>query len=234
VPALVVHRKDDPEEPIESGRFLASKLPRASLEELEGGDHFPWAGDQQPLLGPLERFVATVRGELAELDRVLATVLFTDIVDSTRKAAELGDARWLELLERHDATVRGLLALYGGREVNNTGDGFLATFDGPLRAIRSAQAIVAAVRTLGVEVRAGLHTGEVERAGEQLSGVAVHVGARVGSMAAASEVLVSQTVKDLVMGSGLSFEDRGVHELKGVRGVWGLYAVAPTSAAPVR
>lgn len=229
VPVLVLHRKHDPEEPIESGRLLASRLPRGSLEELEGADHFPWAGDQEAVLTAVERFLGTVRDDLAELDRVLATVLFTDIVDSTRKAAELGDARWRELLERHHAAVRGLLALYRGREVNTTGDGFLATFDGPLRAIRCAQAIAEAVSALGIQVRAGLHTGEVERAGDQVTGIAVHVGARVAGMAGGSEVLVSQTVKDLVVGSGLHFDDRGSHELKGVPGIWGIYAVIPSS-----
>jgi class 3 adenylate cyclase len=227
VPALVLHRNDDPEEPIESGRFLASRLPHGRLEELEGQDHFPWAGDQESVLRAIEDFLATVRSDLEELDRLLATVLFTDIVDSTRKAAELGDARWRELLERHDSTVRGLLALYRGREINTTGDGFLAAFDGPLRGIRCAQAIVAATGRLGIEVRAGLHTGEVERAGDKLTGVAVHAGARVASIASASEILVSQTVKDLVVGARLHFEDRGVHELKGVPGLWRLYAVVP-------
>jgi class 3 adenylate cyclase len=227
VPTLVLHREDDPEEPIESGRFLASRLPRATLEELVGEDHFPWAGDQQSVVRALERFLATVRSDREELNRVLATVLFTDIVDSTRKAAEVGDTRWRELLDRHDSTVRGLLAVYRGREVNTTGDGFLAAFDGPLRGIRCAQAIVGAMRTLGIEARAGLHTGEVERAGDQLTGIAVNAGARVASMAGASEVLVSQTVKDLVVGARLQFEDRGVHELKGVPGLWGLYAVVP-------
>jgi class 3 adenylate cyclase len=227
VPALVLHRRSDPEEPLESGRFLASRLPRGALEELEGGDHFPWAGDQESVLRSVERFVATVRSEFEELDRVLATVLFTDIVDSTRTAAKLGDARWRELLERHDATVRGLIALYRGREVDTTGDGFLAAFDGPFRGIRCAQAIVAATGALGIEVRAGLHTGEVERDEGRITGLAVHVGARIMSMAGPSEIFVSQTVKDLVVGAGLHFEDRGVHELKGVPGCWGLYAVAP-------
>ncbi|HET9213952.1 MAG TPA: adenylate/guanylate cyclase domain-containing protein [Gaiellaceae bacterium] len=234
VPALVLHRKDDPEEPIESGRFLASRLPRATLEELEGGDHFPWAGDQRPVLLAVERFLAGVRSDLEELNRVLSTVLFTDIVDSTQKAAELGNARWRELLERHHSTVRGLLALYRGEEVNTTGDGFLATFDGPLRGILCAQAIVEAMHTLGIEVRAGLHTGDVERVGDQLAGVAVHAGARVAHLARPSEVLVSQTVKDLVVGSGLAFEDRGVHELKGVPGLWGVYALVPGVRAPAR
>jgi class 3 adenylate cyclase len=168
-------------------------------------------------------------GEPAE--RLLATVLFTDIVDSTRKAAELGDAGWAELLDRHDAAVRGLLALYRGREVDTAGDGFLAAFDGPLRAIRCAQAIVEATGPLGLEIRAGLHTGEVERDGDRLRGVALHAGARVASLAGASEVLVSQTVKDLVVGAGLRFEDRGARELKGVPGRWGLYAVLPDGPA---
>jgi pimeloyl-ACP methyl ester carboxylesterase len=228
VPVLVLHRRDDPEEPVASGRFLAERLPRARLEELDGSDHFPWAGDQEAVAEAVARFLAAVQRDLDELGRVLATVLFTDIVESTRKAAELGDARWRELLARHDSTVRGLLALYRGQEVNTTGDGFLASFDGPLRGIRCAQAIVEATKALGIEVRAGLHTGEAERSGDGLAGVAVHAGARVMSMAGPSEVLVSQTVKDLVVGSGVRFESRGVHELKGVPGSWGIYAVLPT------
>jgi class 3 adenylate cyclase len=231
VPTLVLHRGGDPEEPVESGRLLASGLPRAAFTELEGHDHFPWAGDQEAVLRAVERFLATVRSDAEELDRVLATVLFTDIVDSTRKAAELGDAGWAELLDRHDAAVRGLLALYRGREVDTAGDGFLAAFDGPLRAIRCAQAIVEATGPLGLEIRAGLHTGEVERDGDRLRGVALHAGARVASLAGASEVLVSQTVKDLVVGAGLRFEDRGARELKGVPGRWGLYAVLPDGPA---
>jgi class 3 adenylate cyclase/pimeloyl-ACP methyl ester carboxylesterase len=227
LPTLVLHRADDPEEPPTAGRHLASHIPRASFVLLQGGDHFPWSGDQGSVLRALESFLTATAAEEAALDRLLATVLFTDIVDSTTKAGELGDARWSALLERHNATVRAALAAYRGREVNTTGDGFLAAFDGPLRGIRCAEEIVRATAGLGLEVRAGLHTGEVERAGDQLAGLAVHAAARVAGLAGASEVLVSQTVKDLVVGSGVRFEDRGAHELRGVPGEWRLYAVLP-------
>ncbi len=173
----------------------------------------------------MERFVASIRDEEAELDRVLATVLFTDVVGSTEAAARLGDRTWREVLERHHAAVRGLLARYRGTEVDTAGDGFMATFDGPARAIRCATAIVAAVRPLGLEVRAGLHTGEVETIDGKVGGLAVNIGARVGALADPSEVLVSQTVRDLVAGSGLTFVDRGEHELKGVPDRWRLYRV---------
>jgi class 3 adenylate cyclase len=193
--------------------------------ELDGHDHFPWAGDQASVLRALERFLATTEASRAELDRVLATVLFTNIVDSTGKAAELGDAAWCELLERHNALFRAVLAAYQGREVNTTGDGFLASFDGPLRGIRCAEEVVRGLAGLGIEIRAGLHTGEVERVGDQLAGIAVHAAARVAGLAQPAEVLVSQTVKDLVVGSGLLFEDRGAHELRGVPGEWRLFSV---------
>jgi class 3 adenylate cyclase len=232
VPTLVLHRRDDPEEPVAAGRHLASHIPRATFVELDGADHFPWAGDQGSVLRAVEGFLETVEADLAELDRVLATVLFTDIVNSTGKAAELGDADWRRLLERHNAMVRAILSAYRGQEVNTTGDGFLATFDGPVRGIRCAQEIVRSVGQLGIEIRAGLHTGEVDRAGDQLAGVAVHAAARVASLARPSEVLVSQTVKDLVVGSELLLEDRGVHELKGVPGDWRLYAVPSRRDAP--
>ncbi len=173
----------------------------------------------------MERFVASIRDDEAELDRVLATVLFTDVVGSTEAAARLGDRAWREVLERHHAAVRGLLARYRGTEVDTAGDGFMATFDGPARAIRCATAIVAAVLPLGLEVRAGLHTGEVETIDGKVGGLAVNIGARVGAMAGPSEVLVSQTVRDLVAGSGLMFVDRGEHELKGVPDRWRLYRV---------
>jgi class 3 adenylate cyclase len=225
VPTLVLHRAGDPEEAPAAGRHLASRIPRATYVELDGEDHFPWAGDQGPVLQTLEDFLATTEAELAELDRVLATVLVTDIVGSTGKAAELGDTAWSELLERHNTAVRAVLGAYRGREINTTGDGFLSAFDGPLRGIRCAQEIVQAATGLGIEVRAGLHTGEVERVDDQLAGVAVHAAARVAGLALPSEVLVSQTVKDLVVGSGLLFEDRGAHELRGVPGEWRLYSV---------
>ena len=226
VPTLVMHRTGDPEEPVEGGRYLASHIRPASFVELPGVDHFPWAGDQTAVLREIERFLATLREEEAELDRVLATVLFTDVEGSTEKAAELGDRAWRELVERHHSTTRALLARYRGKEMDTAGDGFFASFDGPARAIRCAQAIIEAVRPLGLEVRAGLHTGEVETIDDKVGGIAVNIGARVGSMARASEVLVSQTVKDLVAGSSLTFEDRGLHQLKGLPGEWQVYAVA--------
>jgi class 3 adenylate cyclase len=229
LPALVLHRARDPEEPVAAGRHLTSHIPRATFVELDGEDHFPWAGDQGSVLRALEAFLATTKAEVAELDRVLATVLFTDIVDSTATAAELGDAAWSELLKRHNALVRAVLAEYRGREVNTTGDGFVASFDGPLRGIRCAQEVIRGLSSLGIDIRAGLHTGEVEHVGDQLAGIAVHAAARVAGLAQPSEVLVSQTVKDLVVGSGLVFEDRGVHELRGVPGEWRLYSVVPGS-----
>ena len=189
---------------------------------LPGVDHCPWVGDVEALVGEIERFIRSVRDEEAELSRVLATVLFTDIVGSTTKAIELGHSGWKTLLEQHHSIVRGLLGRYRGTEVDTAGDGFFATFDGPARAIRCAQAIVNAVHGLGIEVRAGVHTGEVETIDDKVGGVAVAIGSRVSSIAGPSEALVSQTVKDLVAGSGLTFEDAGEHELKGVPDRWRL------------
>ncbi|HEY7561116.1 MAG TPA: adenylate/guanylate cyclase domain-containing protein [Gaiellaceae bacterium] len=224
VPTLVMHRKDDPEEALDS-RYLASRIRAAKLADVPGWDHFPWAVHGDAVVREVERFLAGVRQEEAELDRVLATVLFTDIVGSTKKAAELGDAGWRELVERHHATVRSLLARYRGREIDTAGDGFFASFDGPARAVRCAEAAVEAVRPLGIEIRAGVHTGEVETIAGKVGGIAVAIGARIGAMAMPSQVLVSQTVKDLVAGSGLVFEDLGAHELEGVPGEWRVYAV---------
>jgi class 3 adenylate cyclase len=224
VPTLVTYRQDDPEEALDS-RFLASRIRAAKLAEVPGFDHFPWAVEQDAVIREVERFLATVRQEEADLDRVLATVLFTDIVGATEKAAALGDAGWRKLVENHHATVRALLARYRGTEIDTAGDGFFASFDGPARAVRCAEAAVDAVRPLGIEIRAGVHTGEVETIAGKVGGIAVAIGARIGAMAAPSEVLVSQTVKDLVAGSGLVFEDRGAHELKGVPGEWHVYAV---------
>jgi class 3 adenylate cyclase len=198
---------------------------------LPGEDHEAFSGDQDALLDEIEKFLASVRDEEAEFDRVLATVLFTDIIGSTAKAAELGDHGWRSLVERHHSTVRALLSRYRGKEVDTAGDGFFATFDGPARAVRCAQAIVDAVQPLGIEVRTGVHTGEVEMIADKVGGIAVSIGARVGAMARPSEVLVSQTVRDLVAGSGLGFEYRGEHELKGVPGEWRLFAVDNASAA---
>ena len=200
---------------------------------LPGEDHLPWVGDQDAVLDEIEEGLTGVkRGPTP--DRVLATVLFTDIVDSTKTAAALGDTRWKELLRSHDDRVRAELARFRGVEVKTTGDGFLATFDGPARAVMCARAISEAVRSLGIEVRSGCHTGEVEQLPGDLAGIAVHIGARVASLANGGEVLVSSTVKDLVAGSGLSFDDRGVHTLKGVPDQWHLYAVSDGPSSPER
>jgi class 3 adenylate cyclase len=190
--------------------------------ELEGDDHF-WPMDD--IVPHIASFLDSIRAEKAVFDRVLATVLFTDIVDSTERAATMGDRAWREMLVRHHATVRAMLGRYRGREVDTAGDAFFATFDGPARAIRCAAAISEAVRTLGIEIRAGLHTGEVELEGNEVRGIAVHIGARVGALAGPSEVLVSQTVKDLVAGSGLTFEDAGEHDMKGIPDRWRVYRV---------
>ena len=225
VPTLVLARSGDLDFPRDKVRQVAGAISGARYVEFPGDDHFFWVGDQDSLVDEIERFVAEFRDQEAELERFLATVLFTDIVGSTERAAELGDRRWKELLEAHHARVRGQLARYRGRESGTTGDGFLATFDGPARAIRCATAIGGSVRDLGIEVRAGLHTGECELIGEEIGGIAVHIGARVAAHAGPSEVWVSQTVKDLVAGSGLAFDDRGEHELKGVPDRWRLYRV---------
>jgi pimeloyl-ACP methyl ester carboxylesterase len=222
-PTLVIHRTHDRDVKVEEGRWIADRIPGAKFVELPGDTHTLWAGDTDEVVDEVEEFLTgTRRGP--EPDRVLATVLFTDIVGSTEKATELGDRRWRELLERHHDLVRRQLARYQGRELDTAGDGFFATFDGPARAIRAAQAITGGVRQLGLEVRAGVHTGECERHDGKIAGIAVSAGARVAGAAGASEVLVSQTVKDLVAGSGIAFEDRGEHELKGV-GAWRLYSV---------
>lgn len=222
-PTLVLHRTGDVTVPIAVGRYLAENIPGAKFVELAGSDHMIWLGDTESVLGEVEEFLTGARAEV-EPERVLATVLFTDIVSSTESAFRLGDRRWADVLAQHDALVRRQFERFRGREVKTTGDGFLATFDGPARAIRCAQAIVDGVRSLGLEVRAGLHTGECEVDGEQVGGIAVHLGKRVADEAAPNEVLVSSTVRDLVAGSGIDFEDRGAHELKGVPGVWQLLA----------
>jgi class 3 adenylate cyclase len=224
-PTLVVQRTGDREGFVEQARVVAERIPGAELVELPGGNHGYMAPDQDEVLDHVERFVRGLRAEEADLDRVLATVLFTDLVASTERAAHLGDRAWRDLLERHHDVVRAMAARYRGSEVNTRGDGFFLTFDGPARGVRCAQAIVSAVRALGLEVRAGLHTGEVETIDGKVGGIAVHIGARVGDLAAPSEVLVSQTVKDLVVGSGLAFEDAGEHVLKGVPDRWRLYRV---------
>jgi class 3 adenylate cyclase len=213
---------DDPGKPTKQ---LADLIPGARYVELPGRDYIPMVGRVDELLHAIESFVKSVSAEEAETDRVLATVLFTDIVGSTEKAAEIGDAAWRSLLERHHQIVRALIGRYRGREVDTAGDGFLVTFDGPARAIRCATAVVASLRRAGIEIRAGLHTGECELVDDKVRGIAVHIGARVAGLAQGGEVLVSSTVKDLVAGSGLAFEDRGVHALKGVPDEWRIFAV---------
>jgi class 3 adenylate cyclase len=227
VPTLVVHHSDDPLLPPEKGKEVADLIGGAQFVELPGRNFYhvvePWRDSFQAI-------AEFLTGEQAEVpdDRVLATVLFTDIVDSTRRAAEMGDRDWHSLLDAHDAIVRAQLSRFRGREVNTSGDGFFATFDGPQRAIRCAMAIRDAVQALGIEVRAGLHTGECEIRGDDIGGIAVHIGARVSALAGPNDVLVSSTLRDLVIGSGLEFEDRGAHQLKGVPGDWRLFAVAST------
>jgi pimeloyl-ACP methyl ester carboxylesterase len=223
VPTLVLHRTGDHDVNVVEGRYLASKIPGAKFVELAGDDHWISAGDIDALADEIEQFLTGTR-PMPEPDRVLATVLFTDIVGSTERAVELGDRRWRDLLGAHDAAVRRELDRFRGREVDTAGDGFLASFDGPARAVRCAISAGEAVRQLGVEIRAGVHTGECELDGPKIRGIAVHTGARIASLAGPGEVLVSQTVKDLVSGSGLGFEDRGLRELKGVPGEWRVYA----------
>jgi class 3 adenylate cyclase len=233
VPTLVLVDTDSFYEVMpETGRFVAEKIPGARVVEhsSQGGHHLHWYGRGDAIVSEVGRFLSEIGEEEASFDRILATVLFTDIVDSTKRAAELGDRRWQELLQRHDATVRTLLARYRGTEIDTAGDGFFASFDGPARAVRCAIAITDAVRSLGIEVRAGLHTGEVERVHDKIGGLAVNIGARVAALAAPSEILVSQTVRDLMVGSELGFQDRGSHELKGVPGEWRVYAAARQSA----
>ncbi len=223
VPALVVHRTGDRSVNVEEGRWMAQQIPGARFAEVSGEDHMPWVGDQDSILDEIQEFLTGERPE-REPDRILATVLVTDIVGSTRLAARLGDRAWSDLLTRHHAIVRKELEWFRGREVDTAGDGFLATFDGPARAVGCACRIRAALLPLGIEVRAGLHTGEIETAGDKVRGIAVHTGARIASAAQPGEILVSSTVKDLVSGSGLQFVDRGVHALKDMPRAWQLFA----------
>jgi len=242
-PTLVLYRRDarfghgaaawrqageDPSTPREEAEYLSEHIAGAQLVGLPGADHIPWAGEPDPLLGEVEEFLTGVRTP-PEPDRVLATLLFTDIVGSTALAARLGDREWGELLERHNALVRRQLERFRGQEVDTAGDGFFASFDGPARAIRCGCAIAEGMPELGLEVRVGLHTGECELVDGKVAGIAVHTGARVAANAQPGDVLVSSTVRDLVAGSGLTFEDRGSHELKGIPGEWRLYAVAKSS-----
>jgi class 3 adenylate cyclase len=228
VPTLVMHRTEMAVLDIRSGRYLAEHIPGARFVELPGRDFAPQLGDPDRLFAELESFLKdVVDGEAweAEPDRILATVLFTDIVDSTARAAELGDRAWRELLQKHHEAVRSQLGRFRGKEMDTAGDGFFATFDGPARAIHCAFGIREGVSNLDLEVRAGLHTGECELVDGKAGGIAVHIGARVASLAGPGEVLVSSTVKDLVAGSGIEFEDRGEHQLKGISEGWRLFTV---------
>jgi len=224
VPTLILHRTDDRDALVQEGRWIASRIPGATFVELPGGDHIFWTGDTEAVLAEIEAFLTGTR-PASVLNRVLATVLFTDIVASTEAAARLGDRRWREALESHRAGVRSALARWRGEEIDATGDGILAIFDGPARGIRCALAVRDDAGRAGFQVRAGLHTGEIERDGDQIAGVAVHIGSRVMATADAGEVVVSSTVKDLVAGSGITFEDRGTFVLKGVPDEWRLYSV---------
>jgi class 3 adenylate cyclase len=223
-PTLVLHRRGDRHVRVDHGRYLAEHIPGATYRELDGDDHLFFAGDTDALVDEIEEFLTGVRPPV-QTNRVLATVLFTDIVGSSERASELGDERWRTLLDAHDAVVRSQLDRFQGREINTTGDGFVATFDGPARAVRCAVEIASALPPLGIEIRAGIHTGEVELRGDDIGGVSVHIAQRVQAAAAPGEVLVSRTVTDLVAGSGINFEDRGEQQLKGIPGSWNLFAV---------
>jgi class 3 adenylate cyclase len=226
-PTLVMHRRGDRVVNYRAARWLAEQIEGSRYIELEGEDHFPWVGENGiEAMDEVEEFLTGVRPAPAS-ERVLATVLFTDIVDSTRLAGEMGDRRWRSLLERHQEVTRAQLARFQGREVKTTGDGFLAVFDGPTRAAECARAIAEAMPALGIEIRAGLHTGEVELMGEDVGGIAVHVAARIAGLAGAREVLVSRTVRDLSVGSGIEFVEAGHHALKGVAEEWDVYRVKP-------
>ena len=225
VPTLVLHRTGDQDANVAEGRYIAERVPGAKFVELPGVDHLPWAGNQEDILDEIEEFLTGIR-PAAEPDRMLATVLSTDIVGSTERAAALGDKAWRDVLDRHHASVRAELTRFRGHEVATTGDGFLATFDGPARAVRCAAAIRDRLRESGLEVRAGVHTGECERMGDNIGGLAVHIGSRVAGLAGPGEVLASSTVRDLVSGSGIVFEDRGAHTLKGIPGEWHVFRVA--------
>lgn len=222
IPALVLHRSGDRTLPVDGARYIAEHIPGARYVEFPGDDHLPWIGDQDAVLDEIEMFLTGTR-HAPELDRALATVMFIDIANSTERAAAIGDRKWRDLLENHLAQARAELARWRGKEIDTAGDGLYATFDGPARGVRCAQAIRGNARRLGVELRAGLHTGEVETIGGKAGGIAVHIGARVAAQAAPGEVLVSSTVKDLVAGSGIDFQDRGRHILKGVPGEWQLF-----------
>ncbi len=223
VPTLVIHRTGDRDANVEEGRWLAARIAGARFTELPGEDHFPWVGDQDAILDEIQEFLTGVR-PTPESDRELSTLLFTDIAGSTELITRLGDQAWQELLERHHAMVREELSRFRGHEVDTAGDGFFAAFDGPARAVRCALSVVGAGQQFGIKIRAGLHTGEIQVMGPKISGIALHIAARVVATAKPSEVLVSSTVKDLVAGSGIRFADRGTHVLKGVSGEWHLFA----------
>ncbi len=223
VPTLVLHKRDDKVVPIEEGRDLAEHVPGARFVELPGSDHWPWIGHEEAV-EEIQEFLTGMR-DSPEPDRAVVTVMFVDIVDSTKRAAEIGDRRWADLLESFYAVVRRELERFRGREVDTAGDGFFATFDGPVRAIRCATALTEAVGRLGLQIRTGIHTGECERVADNVRGLGVVIGARVGALAGPREILVSRTVQDLVVGSGLIFENAGEHELKGVPDRWHLYRV---------
>jgi class 3 adenylate cyclase len=224
VPTLVMHRIGDRINEVDHGRYLAARIPEARWVELPGDDFLLWAGDIDGIADEVEEFLTGRRGG-GEASRVVATVMFTDVVGSTERARALGDRAWADLLEAHNARIRAELRRFGGREIDTSGDGFLTWFDSPASAISCARAVLGSVREIGVNLRIGLHTGECDIVGEKLRGIAVHIGARVASDAGAGEILVSQTVKDLVAGSGIEFQERGSHELKGVPGEWRLYSV---------
>jgi class 3 adenylate cyclase len=225
VPTLLLYRRDYADASREEMDYLQRLIPTARVESVPGVDEQPYFGDPSDVVGPLARFADAIRSEEAQLDRVLATVLFTDIVGSTDRARELGDLRWKDILERHHAIVRAMLARYRGTEIDTAGDGFFATFDGPARAVRCAEAIAEALRPLDLRIRAGVHTGEVEVIDGKVGGLGVVIGARIGAIAEQSEVLVSRTVKDLTAGSGLVFDDVGEHALKGIEEPWRIYRV---------
>ncbi len=223
-PTLVIQRTDSALVSVEHGRYLRDHIAGAKYVEVPGADLLYWVGETKAMLDEIEEFLTGTRGA-SGVERVLSTVLFTDMVGSTDRAAQLGDARWRDLLDRHDQSVRIQIERFQGREVKTVGDGFVATFDSPGRAIECAAAIRDTLRTFDLDVRAGIHTGEIEVRGDDVAGMAVHIGARVSALAGPEEILVSSTVKDLVVGSGVEFEDRGDHELKGVPGIWHLFAV---------
>ena len=224
VPTLVIHRKGDCDANVEEGRWIAKQIPNARFVELSGEDHLPWVGHQDAVIDEVQEFLTGARA-IPEPNRVLATVLFTDIVGSTERAAVMGDRAWQELLDSHHALVRKELAQFRGREIKTVGDAFIATFDGPARAMRCACAIRDSVGSIGVEIRAGLHTGEIEITDHDIGGIAVHIAARIMSVAKPGEILVSSTVKDLSVGSGIAFIDRGAQVLKGVPDEWRLFTV---------